>query len=917
MDRNKTAIRNSRFSLLLVILAILPFLSEAASPNAPYNLRSYDKFNPVGADDKPYFGWYVNDPDKNEIQSAFQILVATSPSKLASDNGDIWNSGKVGSRKQNYVYAEGKPLMAATRYYWKVRTWDKDGNVSPYSASATFETGLLANSDWVGAKWIKRNSAVEDDYTYFRKRTILPNKTIIRATVYITACHSYELFVNGKLIGKGSNNHYPQYSYYNAWDISSALISNSENVLACLTHWYGGGQGRATGARGLLVKTIIEYSDSTTSTICSDNTWKQIQAEQWVTGQPERNGEGVGRVEKIDSRKIIQDWNTLNYDDSSWHFASEIGAHPVAPWTGTLRSDLTRVIEEEIKPVSITNHGGGKYVIDLGKIYSGSFKIAFSGGNSGDTIKLHGGFVLNADGTVSTKFDQGTNLDFYFILNGRTAVFNPNVYLGIRYLEVSNAPNVLNTGNVRFVFRHFELDPSRSEFYSSSPMLNSVWNLMRHSLLVGAQESFVDTPTREKGGFLSDGWSQAVPALSVMGDRVMNLRVLSEFLDSQDQYWPDGRLNAVYPNVDGARDIPDFTQSYLVWVWDYYMQTGNIEFLRANFSKLKKVANYVSSYKNDTTGLIHKLAGGGGPYQYGIVDWPPSMRYGYDMSVESRTVIDAYAYIDFDIVSRIAGVLGNLTERDIYKTRANDIKTAINARLINKDGVYIDGLNHDKSASSHISQHSNIYPLAMGIVPESNMKQVITEIKNRKMNVGMVSLRWLPEALGVADQGPHLIDLYTNTEWDGWAKTVAHGGTVTWETWIADKDNDSMSHPWGAVGLLGMQQYMLGIKPLAPQHESIQVKPLDFDKKLASVRGLYPTDKGDIVINWSRDDKHFLMTLTIPDNITAKVYVPKCGLDGSLIKVNGVDTKGVEEGNYIFIENVGSGVSIFERGRVL
>lgn len=904
-------------AVFLVLLTILPFQLLAASPDAPYNLRSFDKYNPVGTDGNPYFGWYVNDPDQNEIQSAFQVLVASTRTNLDLNNGDIWNSGKVRSRNQNYVYSEGKPLLSATRYYWKVRMWDKDGNVSHYSDPATFETGLLANIDWAGAKWIKRDSDVEDDYTYFRKGTTLPEKTILRAIVYITACHSYELYVNGKFIGKGSNNHYPQYSYYNAWDISSALISNSRNTIACLTHWFGGGQGRAKGARGLLVKAIIEYSDSTTSTICSDSTWKQIRAEQWVTGQPQRNGEGVGRVEKIDSRKIIQDWNTLNYDDSSWHFASEIGTHPVAPWTGTLRSDLTRVIEEEIKPASITNHGGGKYVIDLGKIYPGNFKIAFSGGNSGDTIKMHGGFVLNDDGTVSTKFNQNTNLNFYFIHNGGKAVFYPNVYLGVRYLEVSNAPNVLNIGDVRFVFRHFELDPSRSDFCSSSPMLNSVWSLMRHSLLVGAQEGFVDTPTREKGGFLSDGWSQAVPALSAMCDRVMNLRILREFLDSQDQYWPDGRLNAVYPNVDGARDIPDFTQSYLVWVWDYYMQTGNIEFLRDNYSKLKKIANYVTTYKNDTTGLIHKLDGGSGPYQYGIVDWPPSMRYGYDMSVESKTVIDAYAYIDFDIVSRIAGVLGNPADRDIYKKRANEIKAAINGKLINKQGVYIDGLNHDKSPSSHISQHANIYPLAMGIVPESNIKQVITEIKNRKMNVGMVSLRWLPEALGLADQGPHLIDLYTNSDWDGWAKTVAHGGTVTWETWIADKDNDSMSHPWGAVGLLAMQQYMLGIKPLSPQHESIQVKPLDFDNKLTSARGLYPTDKGDIVINWNRSDKHFLMTLTIPDNITAKVYVPKCGLFGSSIKVNGVETKGVEEGNYISIENIGSGVHSFERGSVL
>ena len=205
---------NFNYCLLLVIMTILPFGLTAASPEAPDNLRSFDKYNPIGTENKPYFAWYVNDADDNEIQTAYQILVASSIDNLNKDNGDIWNSGKVNSRMQNYVYAGGKPPLSATRYYWKVRTWDKDGNISPWSAPATFGTGLLSNRDWAGAKWIKRDSDVEDDYTYFRKRTILPNKTIFRATVYIAACHSYELYVNGKFIGKGSNNHYPQYSYY-------------------------------------------------------------------------------------------------------------------------------------------------------------------------------------------------------------------------------------------------------------------------------------------------------------------------------------------------------------------------------------------------------------------------------------------------------------------------------------------------------------------------------------------------------------------------------------------------------------------------------------------------------------------------------------------------------------------------------
>lgn len=57
----------------------------------------------------------------------------------------------------------------------------------------------------------------------------------------------------------------------------------------------------------------------------------------------------------------------------------------------------------------------------------------------------------------------------------------------------------------------------------------------------------------------------------------------------------------------------------------------------------------------------------------------------------------------------------------------------------------------------------DFYP-CNAVVPEKNHKAVIEDIKNRKMNVGMVSLRWLPEALGKAGEGSHLFDLNTNTE---------------------------------------------------------------------------------------------------------------------------------------------------------
>jgi alpha-L-rhamnosidase len=264
-------------------------------------------------------------------------------------------------------------------------------------------------------------------------------------------------------------------------------------------------------------------------------------------------------------------------------------------------------------------------------------------------------------------------------------------------------------------------------------------------------------------------------------------------------------------------------------------------------------------------------------------------------------------------MSKIAGALGQTSEKVNYAAKADSMKLAINTRLINAQGVYIDGLKADGSQSTHVSQHANMFPLALGIVPDKNVKAVTDSVKAKKMSVGMVTVRFLPQAIGEAGEAAHLLELYTNPAWDGWAQTISKGGTLTWEAWDADKANESMSHPWGAIGLYGIQQYILGLTTLKPQHELVQIKPLDFEGKLKNAEGLFPTDKGDIKLGWTRESNRFIMNVTLPDNVKARVLLPKSGTNGNVVKVDGKDVTATESGQYLVLENVGSGTHRFER----
>ena len=101
----------------------------------PSNLRCEYLTNPLGIDAHlPRFFWVLNHTERDQKQSAYQVLVATRPELLDQDKGDQWDSGKVASDESIQVTYSGKVLESGRTYYWKVRYWDKLGRPSPYSA---------------------------------------------------------------------------------------------------------------------------------------------------------------------------------------------------------------------------------------------------------------------------------------------------------------------------------------------------------------------------------------------------------------------------------------------------------------------------------------------------------------------------------------------------------------------------------------------------------------------------------------------------------------------------------------------------------------------------------------------------------------------------------------------------------------
>ena len=82
--------------------------------------------NPTNVSDTtPALSWTYHHPE-NSPQSAYQIIVASSPDLLDENLGDLWDSGIVLSSDTSAVYA-GTSLQDYTTYFWKVRVRSGEG----------------------------------------------------------------------------------------------------------------------------------------------------------------------------------------------------------------------------------------------------------------------------------------------------------------------------------------------------------------------------------------------------------------------------------------------------------------------------------------------------------------------------------------------------------------------------------------------------------------------------------------------------------------------------------------------------------------------------------------------------------------------------------------------------------------------
>lgn len=837
--------------------------------------------NPAGIDvTQPRLSWQIAGKPRNIQQIAYQVLVASSPEKLARHEGDIWNSGKVSSNQSIHVIYKGKPLASRTACYWKVKLWTNKGETT-WSETASWSMGLLSATDWK-AQWIGLDKAMPwDSMTqfsrlsarYFRKTFTAP-LTVKKATVYVCGLGLYELYVNGQRIGDqvlapGATD-YTKSVLYNTYDVT-AQLQKGNNVLAAVL-----GNGRfftmrqnykpkkikTFGFPKLLLQLEIVYSNGARKNIVTDGSWKMT-----ADGPIRTNNEYDG--EEYDATKEMTGWNNTGFNDNSWHQPQMVQAP--GGWLTAQMNEPIKIMQT-IRPVNMAPVKPGVFIMDMGQNMVGRLEMRVKA-NKGRQVQLRFAESLQPNGELYVANLRDAKVtDRYTAKGNGTETWQPAfVYHGFRYVEITGYPGTPTVNDFEGKVIYDGIATTGS-FESSNEIVNRIYKNAWWGISGNYKGMPLDCPQRnERMPWLADHAVGSLGESFLFGNGNLYAKWLQDIEEAQTA---EGSIPDVAPAYwNYYSDNMTWPGTYLTIADMLYNQYGDKRVIEKHYASMKKWLAYMQNkFMKDFIVTKDK---------YG--DWcvppeSPEMIHSKDSSrkTDGMLIATAYYYRMLSYMQRFAGILNKPDDAKAFEALGSNIQQAFNNRFYNKQ----------KKWYSNNTVTANLLPVYFNITPDS-LKQVVFDkiahkiwVENHGHNsTGVIGVQWLMRCLSSYKLPDLAYTLIADTTYPSWGYMVQHGATTIWELWNGNTANPGMNSQ-NHVMLLGdllvwLYENAAGIKTddKATGFKKIIMQPTPLDG-LQFVNASYQSVHGIIKSSWKKDIDRFTWNVTIPANTTAVLYIP-------------------------------------------
>jgi len=804
--------------------------------------------------------WTVDDPRRDAVQSAFKILVASDPKRLAEDEGDIWDSGEVATDQSCGTPFNGERLVSGRRYWWKVRVRDDGGTWGAWSADTWFEMGLMNENDWP-ARWIGAprpsfppTGVAPDPAPYFRK-IVSVSKEPASVRAYVSGLGFYELHVNGEKCGAAvlapAFSHYDRSVYYDTHDLSTVLRVG-ENVIGVIlgTGWYAPStedtwdfhKSPWRHTPKLFLQLHIEYADGQREIITTDSSWK-------VKSGPIQY-DGLRSGEHYDARLELDGWTFTGYDDSQWE-----RVQITRPPGGVMKSSQMPPIKEidELEAVSVSKVEAGVHIFDFGKNISGWGRIRVDA-PPGTEIVLNYGERLGNDGKLDRKYIEQFvtsgefQTDRYISKGGGTESWQPRfTYHGFQYIEATGLPPNSDVSSIRAVVVHTDLADAGS-FECSNPLLNTIQDCARRSTLTNYHGFPTDCPHREKNGWTGDASLSAEQVLLNFDPITAYRKFLSDIVDAQR---PNGQIPGIVPTSGWGYNWgsgPAWDSALILIPWYMYVYSADLQTLKAMYAAMVRYLGFLAAMTDQ--GIV----------DFGLGDWCPPADHQWEHKCPTVVTDTAYAYVDYMTVARIARLIGRDEDAGRFDSQATMIRSAFRASFVNSESGSVAG---DSQTALACALYQDL--LDDEEKPRA-VERLVREIErnDNHLDTGILGTKYLLHTLSHYGRTDLAYTIATQTDYPSWGHWIAQGATTLWERWDGKESHNHHMYSdisaWFYRELAGLQP-----DPREPgfKHTIFRPNPVP---GLTWAKAHHDSPYGRVESSWVADSDTVTLEVRVPTN---------------------------------------------------
>ncbi len=359
---------------------------------------------------------------------------------------------------------------------------------------------------------------------------------------------------------------------------------------------------------------------------------------------------------------------------------------------------------------------------------------------------------------------------------------------------------------------------------------NTLWTKAARTAYICMRDHFYDCPDRERVGFWGDGTPELDQCFYVFDSKAHQLAKELVLRPLQPKFYPGQHL--------------EFLGDYGLWF--YYLQTGDIESMRAIYDQTKTFLFETYKFGSSHTWF----------------DWGKENK-------DTAVIETCFFYNCLGTLKKIALATGHEADVPEIDRRLEEIRSTF-------DSQYWKGSYYMSSQVTEPDDRANVMAVNAGLADQSKWPAIYDNVLTKKTYSSCFFDRWVFEALcKMGRQEQALMRMH-----ERYKTMIPASFTTLWEhydRWWASRVDafdvaSSMNHGWNPPALI-LSQSIAGITPVAPGWITYQVLPRE--AFLKAIKVVVPTIKGNVTVDLNKTATEYALDLDSPADTTAIVGIPK------------------------------------------